>query len=182
MTGVVLAGGRSERMGTDKALLVIDGQRLIDRAVATLAGCCELVVVASGSRMIGGLSVAQITDDVADAGPLGGILAAMACAPTQLLAVVAVDMPQASCGVLKTLAQRWGGEAAVVPIVQGRAQPLHAVWSAAAAAHLRALVEAGERRVVAAADILGAKLVELDGDFAHNLNRPEDLNGGHEDG
>src|SRR5688572_10450866 len=143
MSGVVLAGGSSTRMGTDKALLTVEGQRLVDRAVATLAVCCESVMVASGARTIRGLEVPQLADALADGGPLAGILAAMAGAETSLLAVLAVDMPRASAGVFELLAEQWRDEAVIIPVADGRAQPLHAVWAVAARTRLQAMLDGG---------------------------------------
>ncbi len=178
MTGLVLAGGKSARMGTDKAVLRLHGERLVDRAVRVLQACCAQVLVASGDGVrLTGLAVPQIADAVPDAGPLGGLVAGLEAATYDLVAVVAVDMPDADAGVLRRLADRWDGQAAVVPRADGRLQPLHAVWAKAAAPDLRALLDHGERSVTAAAERLGALVIDADGwgPFAWNLNRPEDL-------
>lgn len=178
MTGLVLAGGKSTRMGADKATLRWHGERLVDRAVRVLQACCAEVLVASGDgQRLTGLSVPQIADAVPDAGPLGGLVAGLQAAAHELVAVVAVDMPHADAGVLRRLADRWDGQAAVVPRTGARLQPLHAVWSRAAEPHLRALLDHGERSVTTAAERLGALLVDAGawGPFAQNINRPEDL-------
>lgn len=174
LTGVVLAGGQSRRMGVDKAMLVVDGQRMVDRAVESLAEVCGQVVVAAGTRTIHGLSVAQIAD--AGVGPLGGIVAGLRAAPTALVAVVAVDMPTIDTALLLRLAQEWDGESAVVPVTGDRLQPLHAVYSTAAASDLEALLDAGDRSPTRALQRLGCRAVPVaDAAFATNLNRPDDL-------
>lgn len=178
VTGLVLAGGKSARMGTDKAVLRLQGERLVDRAVRVLQGCCAEVLVASGDgARLAGLPVPQIADAMPEAGPLGGLVAGLETAAHDLVAVIAVDMPGADAGVLRRLAGRWDGQAAVVPRTAGRLQPLHAVWAKAAAPDLRALLDHGERSVTAAAERLGALIVDADawGPFARNVNRPEDL-------
>ena len=116
MTGVILAGGRSSRMGTDKALIEFDGEPLGERVLRMLRAACDPILVASGDgRRLGSLGVPQVADVVAEAGPLGGIVAGLEAAETDLVAVVAVDMPFASAEVLRLLAERWNGEDAVVP-------------------------------------------------------------------
>ncbi len=166
-------------MGGDKATLRLHGERLVDRAVRVLQACCAQVLVASGDgQRLSSLDVPQIADAVPDAGPLGGLVAGLEAAAHDLVAVVAVDMPEADAGVLRRLADRWDGRAAaVVPRTGGRLQPLHAVWAKAAAPDLRALLDHGERSVTAAAERLGALVVDADGwgPFARNVNRPEDL-------
>jgi molybdenum cofactor guanylyltransferase len=178
LTGLVLAGGKSTRMGTDKATLRLHGERLIDRAVWVLQACCAEVLVASGDGVrLTGLSVPQIPDAVPDAGPLGGLVAGLDAAAHRLVAVVAVDMPNADARVLKRLADSWGGQAAVVPRMNRRIQPLHAIWAKAAARDLRVFLDHGGRAVAAAVERCGALIIDADGwgPFAWNVNRPEDL-------
>lgn len=165
-------------MGTDKATLRVRGERLVDRTVRILQGCCAEVLVASGDGVrLAGLDVPQIADAMPGAGPLGGLVAGLEAATYDLVAVVAVDMPDADAGVLRRLADRWDGQAAVVPRAGGRLQPLHAVWAKSAAPELRALLDRGERSVTAAAERLGALVIDADGwgPFARNINRPEDV-------
>jgi molybdopterin-guanine dinucleotide biosynthesis protein A len=184
-SGVVLAGGRSRRMGTDKALLVVDGQRLVDRSVARLQAVADDVVVASGRRHISGLAVPQVADRLRAPGPLAGLVAGLGAAAHPVVHVLACDLLHADPVLLAALAARWRGEAAVVPSADGHPQPLHAVWSTAAAPRLATLAEGGVRSVVLAAERLGATVLDetasaaLAGDprWARNANRPEDLAG-----
>jgi molybdopterin-guanine dinucleotide biosynthesis protein A len=177
LTGLVLAGGRSTRMGADKATLVVDGQRLVDRAVATLAEVCGEVLVAAGTRPLEGLDVEQVPDD--GTGPLGGIVAGLQRCTTPLLAVLAVDMPAASAEVFAALATQWTGEAGVAPRVSGVIQPLHAVYATAAADEFALLLADGERSPRRALEQLAARFVDYSSAaFAVNLNRPEDLPAG----
>jgi molybdenum cofactor guanylyltransferase len=183
MTGLVLAGGASTRMGADKALLTVAGETLVARVVRRLRPVCGEVLVASGGRPLPGLGDAEVADAVTDAGPMAGIVAGLEAAGTDLVAVVAVDLPLASADVLDALASSWDGEPAVVPLVDGRLQPLHAVYSRDAAPALRQRLEAGLRSPTDAVAALGARVVGTDGwshldpggSFARNINRPEDL-------
>ncbi len=160
LTGVVLAGGTSVRMGTDKALLELGGRTLVSRVVTALAGCCTEVLVASGDGLrLPGPGLRQVADVTPGAGPLGGLVAGLEAAGDDLVAVVAVDMPFAEPAVLRLLAERWTGEPAVVPVARGRLQPLHAVWARAAAPALRLRIDAGLRSPTGAAEALGARLV-----------------------
>ena len=188
LSGLVLAGGASRRMGTDKAQILFDSEPLVIRAVRTLARVCTDVVVASGDgHRLDHLGVTQVADVLPGAGPLAGIAAGLESARHDLVAVIAVDMPAASPAVLALLAGLWRGEAAVVPVVAGRWEPLHAVWARSAAPGIVACLQAGERRVVGVLATLGVRLVdeveweaaanEEEGNFAANLNSPVDLFG-----
>lgn len=188
LDGVVLAGGRSHRMGTDKALLTIGGERLVDRAARRLAPVCNRVVVASGERQLEDLTVPQVADEVADAGPLAGLCAGLRWVSERpgaaaLCAVVAVDLPDASPAVLLALARAWQGGPGVVPVVAGARQPLHAVYAPTTAAAFALQLAAGERSPRRVGRRLGVQeaAFEVWGEadpqarFARNLNRPEDL-------
>ena len=186
MSGVVLAGGASRRMGRDKALMELDGEPLVARAVRLLSGVCSDVVVASGDgrRLDGaGLGVRQVADILPGAGPLAGIVAGLEAARHTLVAVVAVDMPDANPSLLALLAGLWRGEPAVVARAGGRLEPLHAVYARHAVPALRSFLAAGRRSVREALAGLGARVVEQEewlpadpsGAFARNLNVPGDL-------
>lgn len=187
ISGLVLAGGHGRRMGRDKALLELYGERLVDRAALTLASFCAEVIIASGDGVrLPGLQWPQIADIEANAGPLAGIIAGLERARSSLVAVVAVDMPFASPAVFRLLARNLvvGRELpASVPVVDGSAQPLHAVYARSAARPLRARFDAGERSPTAALARLGVlhvhpdawRAADPDGKFARSLNRPEDF-------
>jgi len=192
LAAVVLAGGASRRMGTDKALLVLEGQRLVDRAVEVVGEVAmpDLVVVASGTRHLHGMAVDQVTDEVADAGPLAGIAAGLAwCRDRGASAavVVAVDLVWASPALLAAAAARLarvghgGLPDVVVPFVGGRAQPLHAAWRTDVAVDLARAVAAGRRGVIAELANLrvdrwtGWASLDPPARFMTNVNRPQDL-------
>lgn len=182
LSGLVLAGGGSRRMGRDKATLEWHGVPLVDRVASTLAVVCDEVLIASGDgRRLG--RPGEIADAVADAGPLAGLLAGLEAAAHPLVAVVAVDMPYASAAVLRALAEAMGELDAAVPVVEDRLQPLHAVYRTACAPALRAYLEEGGRSVGGFVGELRVALLgrevwggaDPEGAFAINVNRPEDL-------
>jgi molybdopterin-guanine dinucleotide biosynthesis protein A len=177
LTGLVLAGGASRRMGGDKALLHVDGRPLVDHVALRLASVCTTVLVAPGPRLLPDLPWKQVDDHVAGEGPLSGIIGGLAAASTPLVAVVAVDMPHVDPAVLVSLADAWDGQPAVVPVVGGRTQPLHAVYAVAGLARLTTAFAAGDRSVSRVLPRVGALFVTVDdgGRWADDLDTPEDL-------
>ena len=142
---VLLTGGSSTRLGTDKAALVVDGETLAQRLVRVLrdAGCDPVVEVGPGYA-----DAAVVREDPPGAGPL----AAVARAHEELRSrgvtgdaiVLAVDLPNVEAPLVRWLAEQPPG-AAVVPMVAGRAQPLCARYAATTLDTARALVDQGER-------------------------------------
>lgn len=184
LSGVLLAGGASRRMGRDKAWVQLAGEPLAVRVLRVLDEVCDEVAVASGDgRRLAALGRPQVRDADEGAGPLAGLVAGLEAARHELVVVLAVDLPNAHAGVLRRLGRIWRGEPAVVPDVDGRLQVLHAVWSRAASTPLRARLASGEPAVTAAARALGVRRagpdvwgdLDADGGFAANVNCPADL-------
>lgn len=99
MIGVVLAGGRSSRMGRDKAMLPWQGRPLIEHQMAVLRGAGVQDVLVSGDRP----SYHGVADPMPELGPVGGIAGiAAACNDTELL-IIPVDMPRLQAPLLQRL-------------------------------------------------------------------------------
>jgi molybdopterin-guanine dinucleotide biosynthesis protein A len=129
-SGAVLAGGRSTRLGRDKALLTIDGETLLARAVRILATVCdEVIVVAGPERRALVPQVRVVPDERPGAGPLGGIATALRAAGHGRVLVVATDMPLLNPRLLRHLLALSIGYDVTIPRVEGRTQQLHAVYA-----------------------------------------------------
>lgn len=150
LSGLILAGGRSERMGCDKARLVLpDGRTLLQRQADILreAGITNVLVsVAFGSdcKLPGATLVA---DTQPDAGPLAGIAAGLRAAPAGMVLVLAVDMPEIRSEHLRELVFLSTNSCGVVPVRSGRCEPLAAVYPTALADSAEVALAAGQRAV-----------------------------------
>lgn len=126
----ILAGGKSSRMGRDKALLELDGESLVRRAARVLTPMFERIVVVSNSEEVAQAArLRRITDATQGKGPLAGIEAALSHfdEPTFL---VACDLPFLNADFIEFERGQWRDELdALVPQSPGGAEPLHAVWS-----------------------------------------------------
>lgn len=154
MGGLLLAGGRSSRFGSDKAVATVHGVTLLDRAVACLRAACDgpLVVASGDGRSRPGVGDRQVADLVTDGGPLSAIAAGLTALVDEVprVAVLAVDHLDPSPDLLRLLAARHGGSSTSVALaeVDGRLQPLQAVWSTALAGDVVSAVRGGARSVV----------------------------------
>lgn len=184
MTGLVLCGGESTRMGRDKALLSISGRPLFVFVAETLRRVCDPVVLAPGCRGRLGITGFQEVDDaVPDTGPMGGIAAGLAASSHDLVAVVAVDMPRLSPALLQYMAVLHSDEDAIVPITSRGREPLHAVYARSSLAHMRGALEEGRLGMRALLDEIKVKEVgepewsgfDPSGAFAANVNTMKDL-------
>jgi molybdopterin-guanine dinucleotide biosynthesis protein A len=130
VTGFVLAGGKSTRMGTDKAAIALNGRTLLERAIATMSEVTAEVFILGSEKLYGGFGPV-IEDIFPDCGPLGGIHAALSHSKTHFNLIVAVDTPFISAGLLQYLAKRAVASGAMVTTLEinGYTQPLCSVYS-----------------------------------------------------
>jgi molybdopterin-guanine dinucleotide biosynthesis protein A len=185
-TGVILAGGKSSRLGVDKALLQLDGgPSLIARTVARLLPLVEeIVIVADDGERFGALPARIVPDLYPGAGSLGGIYTGVAAAANEYSLVVACDMPFLSAAVLyHLLAEPRSFDVLLPRLAGGLTEPLHALYSRACLSPIRRQLEAGRYRIVSFMDEVTVRYVEepilrrFDPDLRSfvNINTPEEL-------
>jgi len=161
ISGIVLAGGRSSRMGSDKASLMLDGHSLLHRTVAALdAVADEVVIVRAPGQSIPLVqtrgSLVVVEDPVEGQGPLFGMATGLGASSGRIALVVGVDHPFLRPALLRLLVERIrGGERWVLPIADGRPQPLCSAFASDALEVMRRHIEAGARAPMAVAAELG---------------------------
>lgn len=184
VTGFVLAGGKSTRMGTDKAALSLEGQTLLERALATLRTITDDVRILGSERRYG-LYGPVVEDIYPDCGPLGGIHAALSSTRTRLNLITAVDTPFLSSDFLRFMVSRADESGAVVttPEIAGYTQPLCSVYSIDFRAIAEQALKTGAYKIVPLFPP-GRTCVIAESEMAKfaftpemfdNLNTPEDL-------
>lgn len=182
VTGIVLAGGLSRRMGTDKRLVLVDGEPMLRRVAAAVASVAdELVVVVAPDRplppaLLDGLAFREVADRRADTGPLAGIEAGLQAASTDRVLVVAGDLPWADAALLRSLLAGLSATEAVAALGEHGPEPLLAAYrrDAALAATAR-LLDTGERRARRLLAELTVATVADPGRSTRNVNEPADL-------
>lgn len=132
LTGYVLAGGASRRMGRPKESLQLDGESMLERQIRVLRSVARRVAVVSGSAdYLDKLAVPTVPDAVAGRGPLGGIYTALLESRTEFSLVLGCDLPFVTRNLLACLilrARAEGNDVTVPRSPDGRLQPLCAVY------------------------------------------------------
>ena len=135
-TAIILAGGDSRRMGSDKANLMLDGRTLLQRVIATMREIFPHVIV-SVRQPRPEIDLPQVCDESANAGPLAGLASGLGRIITPWAFVVACDMPFIEPAMVEALGRSRSNHQAVVPVVQGQPQPLAAFYADSCLAALR---------------------------------------------
>jgi molybdenum cofactor guanylyltransferase len=188
VSGVILAGGRSRRLGRDKAVEPIGGQPLIGRVIQRVRQVAQDIVVVVADQERGralplGDGVRIAVDIYPDKGSLGGIFSGLSAAPQPWALVVACDMPFLNLGLLGRLVSLRDGVDAVVPVLEGRPEPTHALYSRACLPHIEARLQADDLKISGFFDEVRVRYVpeediaRFDPDFLSffNVNSPPDL-------
>jgi molybdopterin-guanine dinucleotide biosynthesis protein A len=165
--GIVLAGGRSSRMGSDKALLPLGGVALLQWAVRAVAEAVdEVVVVGAPNRALPPIECQRplvvVRDPIEGEGPLAGIVAGLEATEADSVLVVACDQPFVRSALLQYLLGQLESHVAAVPVFDGRPQPLCSAVSRSVVPMLRAAFEEGERAAMVIVESPGALLVQPD--------------------
>jgi molybdopterin-guanine dinucleotide biosynthesis protein A len=178
--GLVLAGGRSRRFGSDKRLAVLDGKPLLEIAVGKLRSVCSGRIMIAAGATVGEVEPTKgavvIADCVQSCGPLAGILSGLLRSQSGVL-VLACDLPWVRISTLRSLARLGSRINRAVAVRSSRGwEPLVAYYPVSAAPVIRARIQGGALAVHKLLDCLGAvSLACATPGELRNVNRPEDL-------
>jgi len=185
VSGIILAGGRSRRMGgRNKALFRVGGTRIIQRVVATMTRVfSRVLLVTNNPDEFAFLGLPMVPDIKPGVGSLGGLYTGLYHCPTEYGFLVACDMPFLQEGIIRHLTGLIDGHDVVVPRVGAHLEPLHAVYSRRCIPHIEALLHENELAIIAffphvsLREVDERELRRLDPTltFLMNLNTPEDL-------
>jgi molybdopterin-guanine dinucleotide biosynthesis protein A len=176
VSAIVLSGGRSKRLGADKALLLLDGQPLLARTIETMATLSDDLIVVTNdpeSHRPAARPARLVPDVTPGIGSLMGIYSGLrACRHPQAI-VVACDMPFLSVVLLRYMISLAGDYDVVIPR-QGRwFEPLHAIYGRNCLPAIEQVLASGQRQIVAFFDDVRVRYVdeeELDVFDPHRLS------------
>jgi molybdopterin-guanine dinucleotide biosynthesis protein A len=180
---IVLAGGRSQRMGTPKAWLEFDGQPLIAHNVRALGQLFEeIVVVASPTQELPATPARIVRDEIPHQGPVGGVYYGFGATNADVCFVTSCDSVFLNPRLISYLLSQAAGFDVVVPYWQEHLHPLHAVYRRTVVPFLAAQLRSGELRLADLFQRVRTRLIEREeiadidpeGASFFNVNTPED--------
>ncbi|MGH2541991.1 MAG: molybdenum cofactor guanylyltransferase [Ardenticatenaceae bacterium] len=188
VSGIVLAGGMSRRLGRNKALEPIDGEPLISRVFKRLARVSEQIVLVVNNQERASMLPLPDSSKIAvdlypDGGSLGGIFTGLSAADGDWGVVAACDMPFLNMALFEYMLSLREGFDAVVPLLDGRPEPTHAVYSKACLEPIERKLKANDLKIAGFFDEVRVRYVPEEDVEKHdperlsffNVNTQEDL-------
>lgn len=181
MAAIILAGGKSLRMGCDKSLIMIDGEAMIERIIRTLSGRFEDIIVCGRNYEIPG--VKYVDDCCAGAGPMGGLYSGLSDSHDDVNFVTACDIPEIDINIIDYMEYCMEGHDAAVIKAGEYAEPLFAFYSASILPVIEGFIANRNYALRSLYDSIDVKFVpmeELKKMFPSfqgilNINNPSDL-------
>jgi molybdopterin-guanine dinucleotide biosynthesis protein A len=141
MTGIILSGGENSRMGANKAFVVVDGERLIDRILKIFRALFKDVIVVTNSPLdYLDLDATLVTDIYPGKKALGGIYTGLFYATCSHAFVAACDMPYLNPHFIACMMKRAPAYDIVVPETPEGLEPLHAIYAKSCLPHMKRLI------------------------------------------
>ncbi len=180
ITGLILAGGKSRRFGSDKARHEIAGLPMVQRVYTALNQVADPVLISVANPSISyELPAVPVYDDFPGAGPLSGMHAGFSVSTTKWVLVCAVDMPFIDARSLRLIAQAALSATehvdAVISTSRNRIQPLPGCYKSHLVDGLRKHLEREQLSLMNWLDTLRTSTVHLDEHTLQNINAPTDL-------
>jgi len=128
ITGIILSGGKSSRMGFEKGLALLNGKPLVEWAMRALEGLCESIIISANSSGYQYLGLRTVPDEIQGRGPAGGIYSCLMASQTTDNLIVSCDTPLISPVLLKSMLVCKNNYQTVVPVHKGLFEPLCAYY------------------------------------------------------
>lgn len=184
MTGVILSGGKCTRMGSNKAFLKINGERLIDRTIRIFRELfSEVMVVTNEPLRYLDLDVEIARDIFPGKGPLGGIFTGLFYATYSHAFISACDMPFINPELIACMTTCRANHDIVVPRTAEGFQPLHAIYARTCMPEIRRLIDGDRLKIIGLYQgfhtyIVGPEVIseyDREGKAFLNVNTPQDI-------
>lgn len=179
ITGIILAGGKSSRMGTDKGFLKLNGKLFIEHIIAVLTPFVSEIIIVSNDLNYDSFKVKRVSDFVENAGPLAGVYSGLLASKTENNLVLSCDIPLINSKILDELVRQIDDISEIIQIESnGETMPLISVYNKSCETVFSSLLNQGERRLRFAVNQCKVKNILLKKEqekWVSNINTPEQL-------
>lgn len=169
ITGVILAGGKNSRMGTDKGLLKVEGKRIVERIIMALESEVDEIIIISNGNNYDYLGYKIYDDLIKDCGPMGGIYTALSHSSAPKSFVVSCDMPFVSKELVNFIIENSDDCEIAIPLNGKMLEPLCAVYDTSCKEQFEVLLKRKEWKMQDSLDHFKVKRIQIpENIFAEN--------------
>lgn len=180
ITGIILAGGKSSRMGTDKGFVIYKNKAFVQHIIEALQPLVDEIIIVSNNPDYDFFGFKRVNDLIENAGPVAGIYSGLQYSKTENNLVISCDVPLINSETLSLLIEGLDDNMDVVQLESnGKSMPLIAMYKKQNKTIFYSLLEDGERRLRIALTHLKVKTIVLNKNqerFTSNINTPKNLN------
>ena len=178
ITGIVLAGGKSSRMGYDKGLAKVGERKMIELVIQSLKKVCDEIIIISNTNAYNYLNVPVYVDLIKECGPIGGIFTGLFHSQTEHNLIVACDMPFVSDKLLTTVINNCKNNQMVIPSINHQLEPLCGYYNKDILLKLKSFIDTSEYSVHKMIQHFKYEAIPFDSNaiLLTNVNTPEELN------
>lgn len=148
VTGIVLAGGRSSRMGEDKSLMKLNGKALVEYSIDALRPLCNKVIISSGNPAYDFTGCEVWPDELPEQAPIIGIYSCLKRSETELNIILSCDIPLMSTSMIGFLLAKSAAYDITVPVHEnGQIEPLCGIYKKSSLSILKEFIDRGNYRL-----------------------------------
>jgi molybdopterin-guanine dinucleotide biosynthesis protein A len=176
LTAIVIAGGKSSRMGQNKSLIIYQGTRLIDNAIHLMENFTQNLLISSNAD-ISTIFYPIIADDFSEIGPISGLYTCLKASKTELNLVIPCDVPYIKPVIYQKLLENTDGYDAVIPrLPNGKIEPLVACYKKSVLPVVLGQINLEDYKMIHLLDKLNVNYIDFeDAEQFKNMNTPNDL-------
>lgn len=161
ITGIILAGGKSSRMGMDKGFCALNGKPMIQYAIDVLDQLCDTIIISSNNADYELFEFPVIPDIIKDIGPMGGIYSGLKHSKTQHNFFISCDMPMVTVELVQHILSSKEGFDAVIPTWNNFTEPMCAYYNKNILDNLTELIQKGDYKLQSIIQNLNHRTLEI---------------------
>lgn len=179
ITGIVLAGGKSSRMGTDKGFLKLNGKPFVQYSIDALKPLVSEIIIVSDNTDYDSFGVKRVNDLTKNSGPVAGIYSGLEASDTEYNLILSCDIPLITSEILKKLIKGIDDTSEIIQIESnGKTMPLISLYHESCKTKFLKLLQEGERRLRVVVNTCRTKNIVLKKEntlLTSNINTKEEL-------
>ena len=181
-TGIILAGGKSSRMGEDKGLVLLNGKPMIQYVIEALKEVVSEISIISNNESYHKFGVPVYSDIIKEKGPVGGIYTGLYHSTTELNFCISCDVPMISSDFIFWLLNRSGNAFVTLPMYKDKVHQMIGVYSKQVLSNFQESVEKGHLKLSQVNNDMACEIIDIEKEYANfdelifsNINTKNEL-------